>query len=86
MPNMLIIGPQGAGKGTQAALLAGRLDVPHISTGDIFRANVQARTELGLECQRYMDAGELVSCAVKAFNKWYSEVWHERVDQKRCWN
>ncbi len=64
MPNMLIIGPQGAGKGTQAALLAGRLDVPHISTGDIFRANAQAKTELGLECQRYMDAGELVPDSV----------------------
>jgi len=60
MPNMLIIGPQGAGKGTQGTLLATRLGVPHISTGDIFRANVRAKTDLGLECQRYMDAGELV--------------------------
>jgi len=59
-PNLLIIGPQGAGKGTQAILLAERLNIPHISTGDVFRANAQARTQLGLECQRYMDAGELV--------------------------
>ena len=60
MPNMLIIGPQGAGKGTQATLLAGRLNIPHISTGDVFRANVLSKTQLGVECQRYMDAGELV--------------------------
>jgi len=60
MPNMLIIGPQGAGKGTQAILLAERLNIPHISTGDVFRANSKSRTQLGLECQRYMDAGELV--------------------------
>ena len=60
MPNILIIGPQGAGKGTQATLLADRLNIPHISTGDVFRANVQSKTPLGVECQRYMDAGELV--------------------------
>lgn len=58
--NMLIIGPQGAGKGTQAGLLAGKLRIPHISTGDIFRANITARTPLGVQCQRYTDAGELV--------------------------
>jgi adenylate kinase len=60
MPNMLIIGPQGAGKGTQAMLLTERLKIPHISTGDVFRANVSSKTQLGVECQRYMDAGELV--------------------------
>ena len=60
MPNMLIIGPQGAGKGTQATLLAERLNIPHISTGDVFRANVVSKTQLGMVCQRYMDAGELV--------------------------
>src|SRR6476469_4434548 len=57
----LIVGPQGAGKGTQATLLAKNLGVPHISTGDIFRANVDAGTELGLMAKTYMDAGELVS-------------------------
>ncbi len=54
------MGPPGAGKGTQAVVLASALGVPHISTGDIFRANVNAGTPLGEEAQRYMDAGEYV--------------------------
>ena len=54
------MGPPGAGKGTQAAVLAKVLGIPHISTGDIFRANVAQGTELGKEAQRYMDAGEYV--------------------------
>ena len=57
---LLIVGPQGAGKGTQAALLSDRLGVPHISTGDIFRLNVGKGTELGLLAKRYMDSGDLV--------------------------
>jgi adenylate kinase len=57
---VLIVGPQGAGKGTQAALLSDHLGVPHISTGDIFRSNVSAGTEMGVLAKRYMDAGELV--------------------------
>jgi adenylate kinase len=57
---VLIVGPQGSGKGTQATLLAGNLGIPHISTGDIFRANVGAGTELGVLARKYMDAGELV--------------------------
>ena len=54
------MGPPGAGKGTQAVVVAAALGVPHISTGDIFRANVSAGTPLGEEAQRYMDAGEYV--------------------------
>ncbi len=54
------MGPPGAGKGTQAVVVASSLGVPHISTGDIFRANVNAGTPLGEEAQRYMDAGEYV--------------------------
>ena len=54
------MGPPGAGKGTQAKIIAQRLDVPAISTGDIFRANVAAQTPLGLEAKRYMDAGDYV--------------------------
>ena len=54
------MGPPGAGKGTQAARLAERLDAPHISTGDIFRENMKNETELGKEAQRYVDAGDLV--------------------------
>ena len=57
---ILIVGPQGAGKGTQASRLAENLGIPHISTGDIFRANVGAGTELGVLAKKYMDAGELV--------------------------
>ena len=54
------MGPPGAGKGTQAVSLAERIGGAHISTGDIFRANVRDQTELGRTAQRYMDAGEYV--------------------------
>ena len=57
---LILLGPPGAGKGTQAGVIAGLLGIPHISTGDIFRANVSEGTSLGLEAQRYMDAGEYV--------------------------
>lgn len=57
---LLIIGPQGAGKGTQAAILTKRLGIPAVSTGDLFRANVGGGTELGQLAKKYMDAGELV--------------------------
>ena len=57
---LLIMGPPGAGKGTQAVGLATLLGGAHISTGDIFRANVSQQTELGQAAQRYMDAGEYV--------------------------
>ena len=57
---LVLMGPPGAGKGTQAVVIAGLLGVPHISTGDIFRANVSQGTPLGVEAKRYMDAGEYV--------------------------
>jgi adenylate kinase len=57
---MLLMGPPGAGKGTQAKVLADRLNIPAVSTGDIFRANVKDETPLGLEAKRYMDAGDYV--------------------------
>ncbi len=57
---VVLLGPPGAGKGTQAQLIAGRLGVPAISTGDIFRANVSGQTELGQQAKTYMDAGDLV--------------------------
>lgn len=57
---IVFMGPPGAGKGTQAALIAQKLGIPHISTGDIFRANVSELTELGIAAKRYMDAGEYV--------------------------
>ena len=57
---VVLLGPPGAGKGTQAQVIADRLGVPAISTGDIFRANVSGKTELGLQAKSYMDAGDLV--------------------------
>jgi adenylate kinase len=57
---LVLLGPPGAGKGTQAARLADRFGVEHISTGDILRGNVAAGTPLGIEAKSYMDAGELV--------------------------
>lgn len=59
-PRLLLIGPPGAGKGTQAAILAETYGVPAISTGDIFRANVKNETPLGLEVKAIMAAGEYV--------------------------
>ncbi|WP_416985234.1 adenylate kinase [Streptomyces sp. T028] len=57
---LVLIGPPGAGKGTQAAILSDCLDIPHISTGDLFRDHVTRRTPLGRDAQRYLDTGELV--------------------------
>ena len=58
--NIVLMGPPGAGKGTQADVMARNLFVPHISTGDIFRANIKNGTELGKEAKQYMDKGLLV--------------------------
>jgi adenylate kinase len=57
---VILLGPPGAGKGTQAVKVSEAFDIPHISTGDIFRENVKGDTELGREAKRYMDAGDLV--------------------------
>ena len=57
---VVLLGPPGAGKGTQAQIIAGELNVPAISTGDIFRANVSGQTELGRKAKAFMDAGDLV--------------------------
>ena len=61
---LLIVGPPGAGKGTQAARIAEALGIPAISTGDIFRANVSGQTELGVLAKSYMDKGEYVPDSV----------------------
>ncbi|MCK7637543.1 adenylate kinase [Corynebacterium sp. P7202] len=63
---LVLLGPPGAGKGTQAAILSEKLGVPHISTGDLFRANIGEGTPLGLEAKSYMDAGKLVPTDVTA--------------------
>ena len=57
---IIMLGAPGAGKGTQAKMIAERYKIPHISTGDIFRANIKNNTELGLEAKKYMDQGLLV--------------------------
>jgi adenylate kinase len=61
---LVLVGPPGAGKGTQAAFLASHFSIPHISTGDIFRANLKAGTELGNQAKGFMDRGELVPDSV----------------------
>ena len=55
---LVLLGPAGAGKGTQAEILSEKLNVPHISTGDLFRANISEGTPLGVEAKEYIDAGE----------------------------
>ena len=60
----VLVGPPGAGKGTQAQFLAAHYSIPHISTGDIFRANLKAGTDLGKQAKGFMDRGELVPDSV----------------------
>ena len=57
---IIMLGAPGAGKGTQAKMIASKYQIPHISTGDIFRANIKNGTELGMEAKKYMDQGQLV--------------------------
>jgi len=61
---LVLVGPPGAGKGTQAQFLSAHYSIPHISTGDIFRANLKAGTELGNQAKGFMDRGELVPDSV----------------------
>ncbi|ONI73342.1 adenylate kinase [Actinosynnema sp. ALI-1.44] len=60
MTRLVLVGPPGAGKGTQAGTLSDKLGVPHISTGDLFRAHIGNKTELGLSVQSILDSGKLV--------------------------
>jgi adenylate kinase len=57
---LVLVGPPGAGKGTQATTLSEKLEIPHISTGDLFRAHIRDETELGTRVKEYLDAGHLV--------------------------
>ncbi|AYF53738.1 adenylate kinase [Clostridium botulinum C] len=57
---MILLGPPGAGKGTQAKLISEKYSIPHISTGDIFRKNISEKTPLGVKAKEYMDKGQLV--------------------------
>jgi adenylate kinase len=61
---LVLVGPPGAGKGTQAQFLAAHYSIPHIATGDIFRANLKAGTPLGMQAKTFMDRGELVPDSV----------------------
>jgi adenylate kinase len=61
---LLIMGPPGAGKGTQAAMICEEFGIPHVSTGDLFRLNLSQGTALGQEAKKYMDAGEYVPDSV----------------------
>ncbi len=60
MTRLVLVGPPGAGKGTQASALSEKLGVPHISTGDLFRAHIANETELGRQVKQYLDDGKLV--------------------------
>jgi len=75
---MVMLGPPGAGKGTQAVRVAGRYAIPHISTGDIFRAAIKEGTEVGLKAKKYLDAGELVPDSV------VTEIVAERIKKDDC--
>jgi len=78
MLNLILIGPPGAGKGTQAGKLKVKYNIPHISTGDIFRKSFKSGTELGKKAREYMDKGELVPDDIVI------EIVKERLLQKDC--
>jgi adenylate kinase len=75
---LILLGPPGAGKGTQAQILVERLGIPQLSTGDILRAAVKAETEVGKRAKAVMDAGELVSDEI------VNAIVAERIDQADC--
>ncbi|MDO5718192.1 MAG: adenylate kinase [Tissierellia bacterium] len=75
---LILLGPPGAGKGTQAANLIDSLNIPHISTGDIFRANIKNETELGKEVKSYLNEGKLVPDELTTRVVW------DRLDQEDC--
>ncbi|GAA3019047.1 adenylate kinase [Actinokineospora globicatena] len=75
MTRVVLVGPPGAGKGTQATALSEQLGVPHISTGDLFRAHIANNTELGQDVRRYLDSGQLVPDEVT------NEMVRERLDE-----
>ncbi|MEO1656901.1 MAG: adenylate kinase [Pseudomonadota bacterium] len=75
---VIFLGPPGAGKGTQAKMIASKHGIPQLSTGDMLRAAVAAGTELGLKCKAIMDAGDLVSDEIMA------GVIADRIDQDDC--
>jgi adenylate kinase len=77
---LILLGPPGSGKGTQAAMLHDKLHLPHISTGDLLREHIRKNTELGKQAQTFMDKGQLVPDAL------ILDILFERVAQKDCKN
>lgn len=77
---IIMLGAPGAGKGTQAKMIAERYSIPHVSTGDIFRANIKNGTELGMEAKKYMDQGQLVPDELTV------KILLDRVAQEDCKN
>ena len=77
---LILLGPPGAGKGTQAVFIAGKYNIPHISTGDIFRDNIKQGTELGKKAKDYMDKGLLVP------DELVVEIVEDRLKQGDCTN
>ena len=75
---IVLFGPPGAGKGTQAAMIAGKYDIPHISTGDIFRSNIKENTPLGQLAKSYIELGELVPDELTA------DLVLDRISQPDC--
>lgn len=77
---IIMLGAPGAGKGTQAKMIAEKYGIPHVSTGDIFRANIKNGTELGMEAKKYMDQGQLVPDELTV------KILLDRVAQEDCAN
>ena len=77
---IIMLGAPGAGKGTQAKMIAEKYAIPHVSTGDIFRANIKNGTELGMEAKKYMDQGQLVPDELTV------KILLDRVAQDDCQN
>ena len=80
MLNIVLLGPPGAGKGTQAELIVNKYGIPQISTGDIFRANIKNGTELGMKAKSYMDKGDLVP------DELVVDLVKDRLEQDDCSN
>lgn len=77
---LILLGPPGAGKGTQAEFIVNKYHVPHISTGDIFRKNIKEGTELGVKAKAFMDRGELVPDSLVV------EIVEDRLNEADCEN
>ncbi|MCQ2520280.1 MAG: adenylate kinase [Lachnospiraceae bacterium] len=77
---IIMLGAPGAGKGTQAKMISEKYGLPHVSTGDIFRANIKNGTELGMEAKKYMDQGQLVPDELTV------KILLDRVAQEDCKN